>query len=862
MALINDQSDNRLPEIRGERLRQQYQQAVVALCGRDAPPVVSKGSRFYNVDRWTGRVLVKQMCDWAKENPGCMPTMTEIRTWVNKANNEPVPKRHIVVASTPPRLNIRLALAMIGGNYHEGLHTVFTCRRALKPKEVFDFVIPRWAKVPDWSKYHELLQEWNNIIEDIRIERRGIEKFPGITTKMHDLQDFILAQEAKSRMDAIAAGRAELIGTPLAMVSSTFRDIGLGYNTNAQRVALDLYQELNPEAYTLVVDGPIAPYLRESIALTDKDDLGCLRLAMDVIALLSDMADEEQKNNPQSGKGGGVVKCPSCQAPGNKLVVRPLADGNGGQVPGKGVLTCTVCGHQEIVDLSQAPMGQQGEPDPENAIRFENMPQTPGQEPGEGKGGGKGQPGEGKGQKGKGGGSSKGKPEGSGKGKPEGSGKGSGKDGDKDGKGSGKDGDKDGEEEGSGKGEGEGGEGKTGRDHTDGSEGDEDEGEGPGNQGDEWGDSGDDDSGNGAGGHNYEEGAAKGWDVVAEKLLDQAAKGEGSGILDGNSALEGVIEANNDKDDKNVKRGEQPWRPYNPSLDSVRFVDASHRGRDDDQKRSNQLYNSVKKECAYLRSRLRSIVRAVEQRDVFHGSRRGKGLSGRMLVDTSISIKQHQKPSRAYYRVSERVDTSLAAAIVLDESGSMSGALQDATRIMLAISEPLDSLGCATMALGFRDGHGSDYPPNDMDDSGTYHRYNGVCIDVFKAFGERFSTVKWRFANTRATGGTPMADGVQYALDSLNDRKEGHRVLFIVTDGCPNYGHEEVMARQIRLANEAGIHVIGVGLGHGASYVKTVFPDHVWAASLGEIPKLLVKKLNKVMDFRTAKRGRKMKKSA
>jgi len=63
MALINDQSDNRLPEIRGERLRQQYQQAVVALCGRDAPPVVSKGSRFYNVDRWTGRVLVKQMCD-------------------------------------------------------------------------------------------------------------------------------------------------------------------------------------------------------------------------------------------------------------------------------------------------------------------------------------------------------------------------------------------------------------------------------------------------------------------------------------------------------------------------------------------------------------------------------------------------------------------------------------------------------------------------------------------------------------------------------------------------------------------------------------------------------------------------------
>ena len=181
---------------------------------------------------------------------------------------------------------------------------------------------------------------------------------------------------------------------------------------------------------------------------------------------------------------------------------------------------------------------------------------------------------------------------------------------------------------------------------------------------------------------------------------------------------------------------------------------------------------------------------------------------------------------------------------------------------MLAITEPLDSLGCATMALGFRDGRGSDYPDADHADEGDYHRFNGVHIDVFKAFGERFSTVKWRFANTRATGGTPMSDGMQYGLDSLNNRKEGHRILFVITDGCPNYGHEEVMARQTRLAKEAGIHVIGVGLGRGAEYVKHVFPDHVWAASLSDIPRLLVKKLNKIMDFRASKRGRTMKRTA
>jgi hypothetical protein len=130
-----------------------------------------------------------------------------------------------------------------------------------------------------------------------------------------------------------------------------------------------------------------------------------------------------------------------------------------------------------------------------------------------------------------------------------------------------------------------------------------------------------------------------------------------------------------------------------------------------------------------------------------------------------------------------------------------------------------------------------------------------VIYDIFKGWDERFSSVRWRFSNTRATGGTPMSDGIQYGLMALSQRDEAHRFLFIVTDGCPDPGHDKVINRQIRIAKQAGVHVIGVGLGAGAAYVRTLFPDHVWSMDIHEIPKLLVAKLNELVDICGSHRG-------
>lgn len=842
-------TDPHLPMMRSDRWRASHKASVVAILGKDAPPVYSMGSRFYNIDKWTVRCLTKQMCDWAKKNPGCMPTRLDVEPWVKVANDEKVreSERRIVIAATPENLSLRVALALAGGGYHEALHTWASARRPLTTGEVADVVLPRWAKVADWSKLYGLLQEWSNLVEDIRIERCGCEVFPGIFPKMCELQDFILAQEEVDNLKALSVMGPEAVKKPLPIVMGMFRDLGLGYETNDQERAFRGYHERNQEACDLVETGPLRPVLDEAIGLGRHDDVGCLRVAMDALVELSKLVDpnDMEKASDQAAGSGGKPKCPKCNAPGKDLVVRPLSDGKGGKVKGKGVITCTKCGWQEVVDLKMSSVApsKAPPPDPDDCIKFEDVPQDGGgdsdsKDPGDKDGGGSGS-GAKKGEDGK---------DGNGKDKAdEGAGGG----------GKGKDG------EGGKSGDAPGAGGGDNDDPTGGPGGDGDPTSGDTTTGDEDSDGA---PAGGAGGHHWNPDRAKAWEMVADEVLKAAAAGESTGLHDAASALSSAVSGAKEREDKDCAKDEQPWRPWDMGLDVVLPVPPSAAGLGSDKVRSRILLSSVKAECSYLRARLRSIVRSVEQRSITHGVLKGKGISERMLTDTVAHLRAGQKPRRAYYAVSDKIDTSLSAVVIIDESGSMGyprQKLQDATKCLMAITEPLDSLGSKVMVAGVRDGPGSglhvDY--TEVFSSGC-HRQQGVCHDVFKGFDEKFANVRHRFANTRAEGGTPLADGVQFGLDTLSHRQEAHRVLFVVTDGQPNHGHEAVIRRQVRLAKKAGIHVIGVGIGSDSRPVMTLFPDHVWAASIAELPKELVGKLNDLLDFRGLGRGTPLRESA
>ena len=313
------------PTLRGSVYRGTHKLAVIGVLGDRAPKVSSRGNQFFNVDRWTVRVFVREMCKWAQGNAQCVPTRKEVDKWVRAANLERVPNREIVIANTPDKLTLRTALALTGGAYHEAFHTYYSCLRSLSTDEMAAIVLPRWAKVPDWSKFYVLLQEWSNIIEDILIERWGRVEFPGSLMKLHDLQDFILKQEGQGVAGTKAHSGGKSTRSALSIITATFRDVGLGYNTTTQREALEKYREDNPSAVAFVIGegkgnpGPLTPLLRETLAQVKKDDTACVRLAMDVIGILfNESSEEDPANDPQNQEHqpGESQKtcCPKCGA--------------------------------------------------------------------------------------------------------------------------------------------------------------------------------------------------------------------------------------------------------------------------------------------------------------------------------------------------------------------------------------------------------------------------------------------------------------------------------------------------------------------------------------------------------------------
>lgn len=652
------------PVTSGAKHRNTHRASVISILGTEAPPVLSKGSRFYNADRWTLRLLVGVMCGWAGRNNGVAPCEDDIRRWVAEANltdfNDK--DREIVIASTPDVLSNKMVMALVGGAYHEALHTKYTCRRNLTTPEISDIVIKRWPLVKDWSLHTKDILEWSNIIEDIRIERRGCMEYGGIHSRMCDLHDFVLGEQDK----LMSKSRP----STMDIIKLSFRDLGKGYDTDVQEQAYATYREFNRDAFEMVRNGPLSEIVWESANGIHDDVLGSFRLAMDVLGKLSALSDDS----------------PAANAP------PPVATSD---------------------------------------------------DPGEG-------------------------------------------------------------------------------DESD--ESDETD---------------------------QRDDSTTEWEGVARSAMS----GEHTDIyIDVGDALSDGVNSAIDSNDKMVEPGESPWRPYDTSGDTASFVRPSHQGKDHDTAEVDKILAGVRSEMAYLRSRMRSLVRSIEMTGTARGVRFGRKLSSRYIVDTVLSINSGEKPLRAFDRKGSAIDMSMACAVVVDESGSMKIHKESTSRIIMSIVEPLDALNAPTLVVGFRDSKSKKDAPAVVSD-GKYHRYKSVTYDIFKNFDERFKAVRWRFANTIADGGTPMSDGIQFAMDAMSVRKESHRFVFVITDGKPNHWHIPVIRHQIRLAGESGVHVIGVGIGGGATYVNEIFPHFVWSDDKANFPKLLISMLNEFVDVQATKRG-------
>jgi hypothetical protein len=328
----------------------------------------------------------------------------------------------------------------------------------------------------------------------------------------------------------------------------------------------------------------------------------------------------------------------------------------------------------------------------------------------------------------------------------------------------------------------------------------------------------------------------------ASLVDDYAAHGSGE-MLDGEKALtQGVAEVRAQQE-RTLTLDEAPYLPYSTADDRVVRVSIPKSLPSE----WKATIASTRRATAYFRSRLVQLFRALEPGDREHGVRRGRELSGRTLAETALEIRAKEEPRRAWIENSEELDLSVATATVIDESGSMKGEKSlAAVQVTYALEMAFEAIGAVTMVVGFRNRNrsGRENLLGLLDAAaGTrYHRVLPVYYDVFKTWSERWTRVAPRLLRLDATGSTPMADGVEFASASLRARREGHRFLFVVTDGEPDPAHGPVLRGQLRRLKEEGIGAVFVGLGEGAKYV-TQFPDHVWSADLASLQVELVKKI-------------------
>ena len=805
----------------GSRYRKMWQAAADGVDPQEHIPVSSAGARFFNQDNWTARAFVVAMCaDLSKGMvaPGSFPQDYQIEAWCNKANDRTIYNPSIVVAATAEDLSRRDRDAIAGGCYHEKGHTAYSCRRHLYLDEMRTLLEEVWDLVPNWAPYAGTILQWGNLIEDIRIERLLQRDYAGTGNRLAPLQDFVLEQEIEGK--AAAEHRGLPVNEDLRVVTGAFRDLGLGYDTPLQREVLAEYETASPAAWELVNTGDLAPLLRASIALGDEnkkgDDLAHLTLAMKVIATLLSKSDSPlEDNDQQDGEDGDSnnPQCGHCGADADKLRSRAVK----GQ-PDKIAIVCTVCGHKEIIDKPKPSEGS-GDGQGGDSINIEDPDAEP--QDGDSEGGASNSPvirADGEEEEDN-----------------------TSEDG-QEGTGDGDESQTDGSDTADGGGD----------DTADGPEGDADNGDGP--DGTDSGDAPAQDEGGNQGGKGAgEDQAPMTTEEVAASIVDALEDGEDSGIKTHNEALDAIVEAETEKEAATVQYGEARWNPWNPDGDVVEPAMEGSRAA------ATTIRNKARKNGAALKTMLRRKFLADRSTRRFHGVKRGRGLSDRRLVDSAVEMKANVTPTRPDYQDLPKRDCSLAAAIIIDQSGSMHCRREEAAIAMMALADGLDGVGAPVLCAGFRDiwsnGYGSpDTPLMNAEDRGNFHRSGQIGIDVFKGWEEPLRNCVVRFPSVMATGGTPMSDGIQYGMQALSNRTERHRVLFVLTDGEPDWEHTPVVRRQIRLAREAGIEIVGIGIDSGCYGVQQLFDMGVAVNNLGDLPKAILSILDAIVFPSKAKR--------
>lgn len=239
--------------------------------------------------------------------------------------------------------------------------------------------------------------------------------------------------------------------------------------------------------------------------------------------------------------------------------------------------------------------------------------------------------------------------------------------------------------------------------------------------------------------------------------------------------------------------------------------------------RMEERYNERKKRLAGLISNMKTkLFKTIHfnmdetTRNLSRGKVDGKSLCN--VINGRICKQRKEKSD----------ETDLNVTFLLDESGSMSGYLEDSTiNATIVVGEALEMLKIPYSILSFENN-----------------------VYLYKEWRQSKAR-KYALMNYSSGGGTALDSGLQTVTEMIKKQMRYDRIVFVITDGYPNNTEAAVRSAEILRNTKTQVYGIAIGeIARNANSRKTftrIFGDkfYIPCAKLEDLPLQLTKVVRK-----------------
>jgi hypothetical protein len=241
---------------------------------------------------------------------------------------------------------------------------------------------------------------------------------------------------------------------------------------------------------------------------------------------------------------------------------------------------------------------------------------------------------------------------------------------------------------------------------------------------------------------------------------------------------------------------------------------------------SDSQVNETRRTTLLLRSHLQNLLQGMTLK------RSSPGCHGRL--DTNLVNRIPMGSSKVFRAKAMRQGLDVAVHLLLDASGSMSSLIGLASTASYSLCEALSCVPGVNVAVTAFPGGPSKH---------AWHPdLKWSTVAPILKHGQRMH----RKFGVTASGNTPLAQALWYAMTEMAALRESRKIIFIVTDGEPDSVDDTQAA--VKVAQNLKLELFGLGLGDQS--IKILLPGRsVVLVNLTDLPRKLFLLLGKAINI-------------